>query len=281
MIPFNVFLGTDVGRSTKKQLNWRKNTSLDWRMQAIEDDWTTLQNKLQGGNGESQLRKDDCTTSAASPGIESETLCGMKCKKTAADVPTNKGKVSTSHEKISNSDWQKLEKASRTTGYGGTNTKSSRINFVQWCRILKKRLIALESRPTESALSNVSFADDPSPTAVDYIDRNAFKFLESKVNNLATLQSSISSTPLEPPEGMRKGEGPTNDPSSTPLVNSGKFLFTNGLQHWKHGWKSYIGGIQNTTLGFTMSELEGRLLKRILLTLKTQLTRINVQELPK
>ena len=43
--------------------------------------------------------------------------------------------------------------------------------------------------------------------------------------------------------------------------------------------KSYIGGIPNNTLGFTMSELEGRLLKRIT-NLETQLTRINVQELP-
>ena len=43
--------------------------------------------------------------------------------------------------------------------------------------------------------------------------------------------------------------------------------------------KSYIGGIPNNTLGFTMSELEGRLLKRIT-HLETQLTRINVQELP-
>ena len=67
-------------------------------------------------------------------------------------------------------------------------------------------MIALESRPTESALSNVSFADDPSPTLTTLIER--VQVLESKVNNLepslSTLQSSISSTPLEPPEGIKE-----------------------------------------------------------------------------
>ena len=90
---------------------------------------------------------------------------------------------------------------------------------------IEKRLIALESRPTESALSIVSFADDPTPTAMTTLTERV-QVLESKVNNLepslSTLHSSISSTPLEPPEGIRRGEGSTNDPSSTP-VDSGNF----------------------------------------------------------
>ena len=146
---------------------------------------------------------------------------------------------------------------------------------------IEKRLIALESRPTESALSNVSFADDPTPTAMTTLIERV-QVLESKVNNLepslSTLHSSISSTPLEPLEGIRKGEGSTNDLSSTPLLTQEISLYKRieTLEAWV---KSYIGGIPNNTLEFTMSELEGRLLKRIT-HLETQLTRITVQELP-
>ena len=73
----------------------------------------------------------------------------------------------------------------------------------------ERRLIALESRPIESALSNVSFADDPSPTVMTTLIER-IQLSESKVNNLepslSTLQSSISSTPLEPPEGIKINE---------------------------------------------------------------------------
>ena len=34
----------------QKTLELEKNTSLDWRMQSIEDDTNTLQSRLQGGN---------------------------------------------------------------------------------------------------------------------------------------------------------------------------------------------------------------------------------------
>ena len=61
---------------------------------------------------------------------------------------------------------------------------------------IEGRLIALESRPIESVLSNVSFADDPSPAAMTTLIER-IQVLESKVNNLepslSTLQSSISS----------------------------------------------------------------------------------------
>ena len=96
--------------------------------------------------------------------------------------------------------------------------------------------------------------------------------------SLSTLQSSISSTPLDPPEGVKKGEGSINDPSLIPLVPSDVVLSkrVEVLEAWV---TSYLGGVPNNTLGFTMSELEGRLLKRIT-TLETQLTRLHVQELP-
>ena len=146
---------------------------------------------------------------------------------------------------------------------------------------IEKRLIALESRPIETALSNVSFADDPSPTAMTTLIER-IQVLESKVNNLepslSTLQSSISSAPLEPPEEIKKGEGSINDPSSTPLSTQESSIYKRNetLEAWV---KSCSGGIPNPTLGFTVSELEGRLLKRIT-NLETQFTRLNVQELP-
>ena len=77
---------------------------------------------------------------------------------------------------------------------------------------------------------------------------------------------------------MKKGEGSTNDPSSNTLLTQEISLYKRieTLEAWV---RSYIGGIPSNTLGFTMSELEGRLLKRIT-NLETQLTRFHVQELP-
>ena len=39
-----------MGTLQQKTLELEKNTSLDWRMQSIEDDTNTLQNRLQGGD---------------------------------------------------------------------------------------------------------------------------------------------------------------------------------------------------------------------------------------
>ena len=39
-----------MGILQQKTLELEKNTSLDWRMQSIEDDINTLQSRLQGGN---------------------------------------------------------------------------------------------------------------------------------------------------------------------------------------------------------------------------------------
>ena len=43
-------LSSQMGTLRQKTLELEKNTSLDWRMQSIEDDINTLQNRLQGGN---------------------------------------------------------------------------------------------------------------------------------------------------------------------------------------------------------------------------------------
>ena len=110
---------------------------------------------------------------------------------------------------------------------------------------IEKRLIALENRPTESAPSNVSFADDQVPTPMTTL-MERIQVLESKVNNLepslSTLHSFISSTPLDPPEGMRKGDGSINDPSSTHLSPQEQALHKRieTLEAWV---RSYTGGV--------------------------------------
>ena len=67
---------------------------------------------------------------------------------------------------------------------------------------VEKRLIALETRPGEPSISNVSFTEENPTTLTTLIER--VQVLESRVNSmepsLSTLHSSISSTPLEPPE---------------------------------------------------------------------------------
>ena len=80
-------------------------------------------------------------------------------------------------------------------------------------------LTALQTMMQIGTSRNVRGRSGPTPMTT-LMER--IQVLESKVNNLepslSTLQSSISSTPLDPPEGMRKGDGSINDHSSTHLL---------------------------------------------------------------
>ena len=132
---------------------------------------------------------------------------------------------------------------------------------------IEKRLIALESRPVETSISNVSFTEENPTTLTTLIER--VQVLESRVNNmepsLSTLHSSISSTPLEPPEDHKRKEGLTNEPSSSSSTPERPTL-----------------PVINTSTGainYTMGELEGRLLKRIQ-AIEGHLMQIGTQELP-
>ena len=131
---------------------------------------------------------------------------------------------------------------------------------------IEKRLIALEARPVETSISNVSFTEENPTTMTTLIER--VQVLESRVNNLepsnSTLHSSISSTPLEPPEDHRRREGSVNEPSSSYTQEKSTIPITHT---------------------YTMGELEGRLLKRELpirqRELETKLDRLlQVKELP-
>ena len=125
---------------------------------------------------------------------------------------------------------------------------------------VEKRLIALETRPVETSISNVSFTEENPTTLTTLIER--VQVLESRVNNLepsnSTLHSSISSTPLESPEDHKRKEGPVNEPSSS----SAPERPTVPVTHL-----------------YTMGEIEGRLLKRIQ-AIESQLTQYGTQELP-
>ena len=60
---------------------------------------------------------------------------------------------------------------------------------------IEKRLIALEARPVETSISNVSFTEENPTTLTTLLER--VQVFESRVNNLepsdSTLYSSISS----------------------------------------------------------------------------------------
>ena len=125
---------------------------------------------------------------------------------------------------------------------------------------IEKRLIALETRPVETSISNVSFTEENPTTMTTLIER--VQVLESRVNNLepsnSTLHSSISSAPLEPPEEHRRKESSVNEPSSSYTQERSNIPITHT---------------------YTMGELEGRLLKRIQ-AIESQLTQYGAQELP-
>ena len=128
----------------------------------------------------------------------------------------------------------------------------------------------------ETAISNVSFAEENPSTMTTLIKR--VQVLESKVNNLepslSTLHSSISSTPLEPPEEHKKRGGLTDDPSSSQEESLEKRM--NALELWA---RASATGTSSNTFGYTMGQLEGRLLKRIQ-TVEGQVTQLEIQELP-
>ena len=138
---------------------------------------------------------------------------------------------------------------------------------------IERWLIALENRPVETAISNVSFAEENPSTMTTLIER--IQVLESKVNNLepsiSTLHSSISSSPLEPPEEHRRKEGLVNDPSFSQEKSLEKRI--DAIESWV---KTSSSGTSCNTFGY---QLEGRLLKRIQ-TLEGQMTQTEVQELP-
>ena len=261
----------------QRTMELEKNTSLDWRMQTIEDDLTTLQTMMQGEA--TKVTSDKTVTQLAQQVQElRQSPLWHEMQVAAAEVHQIKEKFLPVVKDIE----VRLAKLERPAE---THTTEEQLGILKdrfrpVMQDIEKRLIALESRPTETALSNVSFADETVPPSLTTLIERS-QALESKVNNLepslSTLHSSISS-PLEPPEGLRKGEGSISDPSSTHLLSQEQ-TFQKRIETLEAWIKSYTGGIPSNTLGFSINEMEGRLLKRIT-HIEAQLTQISVQELP-
>ena len=274
------FAGAEIGASQKvhetlqrlsnqtetlqrRTLELERNTSLDWRMQTIEDDLTKLQVKFQGGT---QLSGQDRLIAQLSQQVQelSQNPLWHEMQKTTVEVQHFKEKFSPVMKDIE-SRLKQLELSSQEQPQPHDMQKLKE-KFHPVMSDIEKRLIALETRPVETSISNVSFTEENPTTLTTLIER--VQVLESRVNNmepsLSTLHSSISSTPLEPAEEHKRKEGLTNEPSSSSTTERPVFPTV----HTSTG-----------ALNYTMGELEGRLLKRIQ-TIEGQLTQLGTQELP-
>ena len=256
-------LSRQMGTLQHRTLELERNTSLDWRMQTIEDDLNKLQVKFQGG---SQLSGQDRVIAQLSQQVQelSQNRLWHEMQKTTMEVQHFKEKISPVMKDIENR-LKQLELVNQEqTDHHDMQKMKEKLHPVM--ADIEKRLVGLESRPVEMSISNVSFTEENPTTLTTLIER--VQVLESKAHNLepslSTLHSSISSTPLEPPEDHRRKEGLINEPSSSSTS------------------ERPILPIPHTSTGafnYTMGELEGRLLKRIQ-TIEAQLTQFGTQELP-
>ena len=250
-------LSSQVGTLQHRTLEFEKNTSLDWRMQSVEDELSKLQVKFQGS---SPLSEQDSLIAQLSQQVRelSQNPLWNEMQKTTVEVQHFKEKISPVMKDIeSRLNQLELVNQEREDNQDMQRMKE-KLNPVM--ADIEKRLIALETRPVETSISNVSFTEENPTTMTTLIER--VQVLESRVNNLepsnSTLHSSISSTPLEPPEDHRRKEGFTNEPSSSSTQERPTVPITQT---------------------YTMGELEGRLLKRMQ-AIESQLTQYGTQELP-
>ena len=183
-------------------------------MQTIEDDLTTLQTMMQGGTARNVQEKAVTQLAQQVQELHQNPLW-HEMQVTATEVHQLKEKFLP----VMRDKETRLVKLERPTELSTTDDQLAKMKERFWpvMQDIERRLIALECGPNE--LSNVSFADDQIPTSMTTLIER-IQVLESTVNNLEpslstlSLHSSISSTPLDPPEGMRKGDGSSNDTSS-------------------------------------------------------------------
>ena len=134
-------------------------------MQTIEDDLTTLQIKLQGGNPSSG--QDRLITQLAQKVQElSQNPLWHEMPKTAVEVQQIKEKFNPVMRDIET----RLRKLEISLEDQSTEEKlqTMKEKFHPVMQDIDRRLIALESRPVEPTLSSVSFAEDPNPTTMTH-----------------------------------------------------------------------------------------------------------------
>ena len=103
----------------------------------------------------------------------------------------------------------------------------SQFSNVQSIRDIERRLSLLEVRPVEPAHSMVTFAEDIAQISMTTLIERA-QVLESILTrlepSLSTLHSSISSGPLEPPEGFKKEEGQPKQTETQPCPRTNLYI---------------------------------------------------------
>ena len=146
-----------------KTLELEKNTSLDWRMQTIEDEFNTLQIKMQGGNPNSS--QDRLITELAHKFQKlSQNPLWHEMQKTTVEVHQIKEKFNPVMRDIENR--LKTLETSIEDQSADEKLRLMKERFHPVMQDIERRLIALESRPVEPTLSNVSFAEEPNPAAM-------------------------------------------------------------------------------------------------------------------
>ena len=169
-------LSNQMGTLQHRTLELERNTSLDWRMQSIEDDLTKLQVKFQGG---SQLGGQDRVIAQLSQQVQelSQNPLWHEMQKTTVELQHFKEKLSPVMKDIENR-LNQLELVQEN--HHDMQKLKEKLHPVM--ADIEKRLIALETRPVETSISNVSFTDENPATLTTLIER--VQVLESRVNNL-------------------------------------------------------------------------------------------------
>ena len=167
-------LSGQVGIQQQKTLELERSTSLDWRVQTIEEDISKLQVQLQDG---SQLSGQDKIITQLSQRVQSQNPLWHEMQKTTVQVQHFKEKISpvmkdielrlkqleeVAEERIDHHDMQKLKK-----------------KFHPVMADIEKRLMTLESQPVETSISNVSFSEENPTTLTTLIKR--VQVLKSRV----------------------------------------------------------------------------------------------------
>ena len=137
-----------MGTLQHKTLELERNTSLDWRMQTIEDDLNKLQVKFQGG----QLSEQDRVIAQLSQQVQelSQNPLWHEMQKNTVEVQHFKEKISPVMKDIE-SRLKQLELANiEREDYHDIQSLKEKLHSVMVD--IEKRLIALETRPVETKI---------------------------------------------------------------------------------------------------------------------------------
>ena len=162
-------LSNQMGTLQQKTMELERNTSLDWRMQSIEDDINTLQNRFQGG---SSVIGQDRIISQLSQQVQalSQNPLWHEMQKTAVEVQQFKEVINPVMKDVEFR-LKKLEIVVEDQS-SEENVQKIKQKLHPVMQDIERRLIALENRPVETAISNVSFAEE-NPSTMTTLDRES------------------------------------------------------------------------------------------------------------